>query len=100
MTPGSASSEVMMSSLMPALACESSLRAKAIIVMATIWLVYALVEATPISKPALMLMPQSVSRAIAEPTVLVMPMQRAPWFLAYLRACGQRDKDCDKRQGL
>ena len=82
MTPGRASSEAMMSSLMPALACESSLRAKAIIVMATIWLVYALVEATPISKPALMLMPQSVSRAIAEPTVLVMPMQRAPWSLA------------------
>ncbi len=39
MTPGSASSEAMMSSLMLALALESSLRAKAIIVMATIWLV-------------------------------------------------------------
>lgn len=64
-------------------------------VMATIWLVYALVEATPISKPALILMPQSVSLAIAEPTVLVMPMQRAPWSLAYVRACGQRNKDCD-----
>ena len=56
-----------------------------------------------------MLMPQSVSLAIAEPTVLVMPMQRAPCSLAYLKAWGKeteivvesmlsRDKGCDRQQ--
>ena len=49
--------------------------------------VYALVEATPISQPALMCTPQCVDRAMAEPTVLVTPMQSAPRALAYSRAC-------------
>ena len=46
---------------------ESSDRAKAIIVSATICDVYAFVDATPISHPALMCTPQSVPRAMAEP---------------------------------
>ena len=49
--------------------------------------VYALVEATPISQPALMCTPQCVDRAMAEPTVLVTPMQSAPRALAYSSAC-------------
>ena len=49
--------------------------------------VYALVEATPISQPALMCTPQCVERAMAEPTVLVTPMQSAPRALAYSSAC-------------
>ena len=51
--------------------------------MHTCWLVYALVEATPISQPALMCTPQCVERAIAEPTVFVTPMHSAPLSLAY-----------------
>jgi hypothetical protein len=51
------------------------------------WLVYALVDATPISQPALMCTPQCVERAIAEPTVLVTPMHSAPLSLAYCSAC-------------
>lgn len=46
------------------------------------WEVYALVDATPISQPALMWMPQSVAAAMAEPTVLVTPRHSAPCFLA------------------
>jgi hypothetical protein len=53
-------------------------RASAIMVMTAIWLVYALVDATPISAPALMWTPQWVPRAMALPTVLVTPTQRAP----------------------
>ena len=49
--------------------------------------VYALVEATPISQPALMWTPQCVERAMAEPTVLVMPMHSAPRAFAYSSAC-------------
>ncbi len=37
-----------------------------------------LVEATPISYPALRWMPQCVDREMAEPTVLVTPMHSAP----------------------
>ena len=48
--------------------------------------VYALVEATPISQPALMCTPQCVERAMAEPTVLVTPMQSAPRAFAYSSA--------------
>ena len=40
--------------------------------------VYALVEATPISGPALMWTPQCDSRDMVEPTVLVMPTIKAP----------------------
>ncbi len=50
------------------------------------WLVYALVEATPISAPALMCTPQSVSRAMVLPTVLVMPTHSAPRALMYSSA--------------
>ena len=49
--------------------------------------VYAFVEATPISQPALMCTPQCVDRAMAEPTVLVTPMQSAPRAFAYSSAC-------------
>ena len=62
---------------------ESSESASARRTMATIWQVYALVDATPISAPALMWTPQSVLREMAEPTVLTMPTQRAPRSLAY-----------------
>lgn len=47
---------------------------------------YALVEATPISQPALMCTPQCVPRAMAEPTVFVIPMHSAPRALAYSSA--------------
>lgn len=40
--------------------------------------VYALVEATPISGPALMCTPQCDSRQIDEPTVFVTPTMSAP----------------------
>lgn len=69
---------------------ESSDSMSAIMVMATIWLVYALVDATPISQPALMCTPQCVRRAMAEPTVLVTPMSNAPRDLAYSSACRQQ----------
>jgi hypothetical protein len=46
--------------------------------------VYALVDATPISGPALMWMPQWDSREIELPTVLVMPRMRPPRDLQYL----------------
>ena len=42
------------------------------------WDVYALVEATPISGPALIWTPQCDSRQMDEPTVLVTPRIRAP----------------------
>ena len=45
-----------------------------------------LVLATPISGPALMWTPQSVSREIELPTVLVIPTLSAPLFLQYCRA--------------
>lgn len=44
-----------------------------------------LVLATPISGPALMCTPQSVSREMELPTVLVMPTVRAPLSLQYRR---------------
>ena len=44
-------------------------------------------EATPISQPALMCTPQCVDLAMALPTVLVMPISRAPLALAYSSAC-------------
>ena len=56
----------------------SPLRAKASRRRTTICDVYALVEATPISAPALMCTPQCVRLEIADPTVLVMPTQSAP----------------------
>ena len=48
---------------------------------------HTLVEATPISQPALMCTPQWVDLAMALPTVLVTPISRAPFALAYSRAC-------------
>lgn len=89
MTSGKASREATICSVIAALARNSSLSTSAIMVMATIWLVQALVEATLISKPgsALMLMPQSVCWAMAEPTVLLMPMHSAPCCFAYCSAC-------------
>merc|ERR1719357_2231530 len=48
--------------------------------------VYAFVEATPISGPALMWTPQCDSRQMVDPTVLVMPTMRAPRLLQYRRA--------------
>lgn len=45
-----------------------------------------LVLATPISGPALMWTPQSVSLEIELPTALVMPTVKAPRSLQYLRA--------------
>jgi len=51
------------------------------------WLVYAFVDATPISQPALMCTPQCVMRAMALPTVLVTPTHSAPRALIYSRAC-------------
>lgn len=45
-----------------------------------------LVLATPISGPALMWTPQSVSREMELPTVLVMPTVRAPRSLQYRSA--------------
>lgn len=48
--------------------------------------VYAFVEATPISGPALMWTPQWDSRLMVEPTVLVIPTMRAPRCLQYLNA--------------
>ena len=44
------------------------------------------VLATPISGPALMWTPQWDSRLMVEPTVLVIPITRAPRSLQYLRA--------------
>lgn len=68
----------MIDSLSSRLEMLSCPRASAIMVITAIWLVYALVDATPISAPALMWTPQWVPRAIALPTVLVTPTQRAP----------------------
>ena len=51
----------------------------------------ALVEATPISQPALMWTPQSVERAMALPTVLVTPISSAPLALAYSSACAPQN---------
>ncbi len=48
---------------------------------------YALVDATPISQPALMWTPQCVIRAMALPTVLVTPTHSAPRALMYSKAC-------------
>mmetsp|Transcript_2497 Transcript_2497/g.5050 ORF Transcript_2497/g.5050 Transcript_2497/m.5050 type:complete len:226 (-) Transcript_2497:2238-2915(-) len=48
----------------------------------TIWEVYAFVLATPISAPALRWTPQWVRRAMADPTVLVIPTHSAPLFNA------------------
>ena len=62
---------------------ESSESASASITIATIWQVYALVDATPIAAPALMWTPQSVPREMALPTVLTIPRQSAPRSLAY-----------------
>ena len=45
-----------------------------------------LVEATPISGPALMWTPQSVSREMDDPTVLVMPTHSAPREIEYRSA--------------
>ena len=45
-----------------------------------------LVLATPISGPALMCIPQSVSREMALPTVLVIPSNSAPRDLQYRSA--------------
>merc|ERR1719209_1585253 len=59
---------------------------RANIMRQSIWLVYALVEATPISGPALMCTPEWLSLQMVDPTVLVMPMIRAPLDLQYLRA--------------
>ena len=50
------------------------------------WEVYAFVDATPISGPALMWTPQWDSRLMVEPTVLVIPTMRAPRCLQYLNA--------------
>ena len=44
-----------------------------------------MVEATPISGPALMWTPQCDSLQIDEPTVFVMPIVRAPCGLQYLQ---------------
>ena len=65
--------------------------------IATICDVYAFVEATPISHPALMCTPQSVERAMAEPTVLVTPTQSAPAARAYRSAASVSavSPDCD-----
>mmetsp|Transcript_13984 Transcript_13984/g.33829 ORF Transcript_13984/g.33829 Transcript_13984/m.33829 type:complete len:220 (-) Transcript_13984:1095-1754(-) len=62
---------------------ESSDSTNASSTIATIWQVYALVDATPISAPALMCTPQSVPRLMADPTVLTMPTHSAPRSLAY-----------------
>mmetsp|Transcript_63331 Transcript_63331/g.200311 ORF Transcript_63331/g.200311 Transcript_63331/m.200311 type:complete len:280 (-) Transcript_63331:1144-1983(-) len=86
MTPGSSTRSSMIPSRLSAFLRLSSLRARAIIVTTTIWDVYALVDATPISAPALMCTPQWVSRAMADPTVLVTPTQRAPLRFTYSRA--------------
>ena len=43
--------------------------------------IITLVEATPISGPALICIPQLDSREIVEPTVLVMPTIKAPRVL-------------------
>lgn len=48
--------------------------------------VLTFVLATPISGPALICTPQSVSREMELPTVLVMPTVRAPLSLQYRRA--------------
>ena len=67
---------------------RSSLRVRANITSARICEVYALVDATPISGPALMCTPQWDSRQMELPTVLVMPMSSAPRGLQYLEALG------------
>lgn len=48
-------------------------------------LLFTLVLATPISGPALIWTPQSVSRDIELPTVLVIPTVKAPLSLQYRR---------------
>lgn len=82
MAVGKCLSPSMTSALLGALEIESSESTRAIIVSTTIWLVYAFVEATPISQPALMCTPHSVARETALPTVFVTPMHSAPRFSA------------------
>ena len=62
------------------------LRASASMNSTITWAVNALVDATPTSGPAWVYMPQSVSRAIVEPTTLQMPITIAPFSLASLSA--------------
>ena len=94
---GSPASPSMTASRAARLEIESSDNASATIVIATICEVYALVEATPISHPALMCTPQSVPRAIADPTVLVTPTHKAPAERAYRSAASVSavSPDCD-----
>ena len=85
----------MMAARRGALAWLSSASSTAIMVSATIWLVYALVEATPISAPALMWMPQLVPRAMALPTCRARSRCRLQGFrLQDSKAMGYQSSDC------
>ena len=55
---------------------------RAIKVKTVIWVVNALVEATPISGPAWVYAPEWVSLEIEDPTTLQTPKTNAPFFLA------------------
>ena len=83
---GSSLSSFMISRLRSTMDILSALMRRPNMIKEMNWLVYAFVEATPISGPALIWTPQDVSLLMELPTVLVTPTQRAPLFLQYLRA--------------
>ena len=84
--PGRALSSLIISRLRLAMEILSELIRRANMTRDMNWLVYALVEATPISGPAFMWIPQLVSLLIELPTVFVTPTHKAPLFLQYLKA--------------